>query len=228
MTKKKIFVIIAAYNEEKTIAKVIAGLRKQGYGNIIVVNDCSKDATSVMARKAKALVLDHPINRGQGAALQTGMEYALAHGADYIVHFDGDDQQRPEEVKDLLKKIVSGKYDIAIGSRFLGKKSDSLPWFRRFALKGGVFILRFFYGLAVTDAHNGFRAMTARTARTLRITQDRMAHASEIIELIGKQNLRWVEVPVHVDYSDYSLEKGHSGVFGWIKILVRMVYEKLL
>ncbi|RME52943.1 glycosyltransferase family 2 protein [Candidatus Woesearchaeota archaeon] len=225
-TRKKVFIVIAAFNEEKAIGRVIKGLQKNKYTNIVVVDDCSADRTAEVARRAGAIVLRHAANKGQGAALRTGMKYALSKGANYIVHFDADGQHRPDEVKDLLTPLFDGQAEVALGSRFLGKDPTGIPWFRRFALKTSVFILRVFYGLPVTDAHNGFRAMTARAARKIRITQDRMAHASEIIELIAKHKLSWIEVPVHIRYNKYSLRKGTSSIPVWIGILARMIWKR--
>ncbi|NJL44249.1 MAG: glycosyltransferase family 2 protein [Nitrosarchaeum sp.] len=224
---ERISVVIAAYNEARMIGKVVSGLKREGYESVIVVDDCSKDATAQRARAAGALVLRHPINRGQGAALKTGMDYALANGASHIVHFDADGQHRPEEIASLIRALNEG-HDIAIGSRFLGKEAKNLPRLRKIALQGSVRILRFFYGLPVTDAHNGLRAMTASAATRINITQDRMAHASEIIEIIAREGLLWKEVPVHIDYTNYSLRKGASNLRGWLRILARMLFKKLL
>jgi len=221
---KRIFIVIAAFNEEKSIAKVIDDLHKHGYKNLVVVDDCSRDKTSKVALKKKAIVLRHIVNRGQGAALKTGIGYALENGADYIVTFDGDRQHHANEIKNLLKPLETKKVSVALGSRFL-KDNDTLPFIRRMVLKMGVLVMWILYGIKLTDSHNGFRALSRRAAELIEITSDRMEHASQIVEEINKKNISYVEVPVTITYSDYSLAKGQRS-FNSIKIGLKMLFRK--
>ena len=125
----KIFIIVPAYNEEKNIGPVLSELT-QNYKNIIVVDDASKDKTTDIVKKFPITLLEHKINRGQGAALETGNQYALKNGADLIVHFDADGQFLVNEIEDLIKPIIHEDYEIVLGSRFLEKKSK-IPWIKK-------------------------------------------------------------------------------------------------
>jgi len=164
MNKGDVWIVIAGYNEEKAIGHVIDNLKAAGYYNSVVTDDGSRDRTQEVAQKHGAHALRHVINRGQGAALKTGIDYALLNHAKYIVTFDADGQHRVEDLQAMLKPVVDGDADITIGSRFLDKKSD-IPLVRKILLKGSVLIIWLFYGVKMTDAHNGFRAFTAEAAR---------------------------------------------------------------
>jgi len=223
---KKVFVVIAAYNEKDSISRVIEDLHKNSYRNVIVVDDGSKDNTPQIAERKKAIVLQHILNRGQGAALKTGIDFALTKGADIIITFDADGQHQAKEIKKLMKPVASGKVDIALGSRFIDHKSD-MPLGRVILLKGSVLVQRLFYGLKLTDAHNGFRAFSRKAAQKIEITADRMAHASQIINEISKKKISYTEVPVTILYTKYSMEKGVGSFSQACKILWRMILDKL-
>jgi len=222
----EVYIVIAAYNESKSIAKVIAGLKKAGYNNVVVIDDGSKDDTYDIALNAGSTVLRHVVNRGQGAALKTGIEYALRSGADIIVTFDADGQHRIADLKAMIAPVKSGEYDITVGSRFL--KAVDMPFFRRLTLKIAVVVVWFFYGAKMTDAHNGFRVMSRKAAQIIDITSDRMEHASQIVEEIHKKNLKFKEVPVTILYTDYSMQHGHGGMIQAIKVLARMIIRRII
>jgi polyprenyl-phospho-N-acetylgalactosaminyl synthase len=226
MDKKSIYFVIAAYNEENSIVKVVGSLKKAGYEHIIVVDDGSSDNTYEAAKRAGAIALQHIVNRGQGASLQTGMDYALMHDAQYIVHFDADGQHRIEDLPAMLQPVISGRYDVALGSRFL--KDYDLPFVRKVLLKGAVVVQNTFYGVNLSDAHNGFRVFSRKAAERIQITMDRMAHASEIVEEIKDENLRFKEVPVKILYNDDTIKKGHGGFMQAIKVLSNMFLKKFL
>jgi len=223
---KKIFIIIAAYNEARSISSVIKGLRKAKYTNIVVVDDCSQDTTYNVAERAGAVVLRHMVNRGQGAALRTGIEYALEHGAGICVTFDADGQHRIEDLPAMLKPVLSGKFDVALGSRFM-KKRGNIPLRRKLTLRIAVLVQNIFYGIHLTDAHNGFRVFSRKAAQAINITCDRMAHASEIAEQIHTHNLRYKEVPIIIKYSKETLEKGHGSFGQGIRVFFDMLMKKL-
>lgn len=225
--KKKTWIVIAAYNEEKKISDVIKDLKKHGYKNIAVVDDGSSDKTVEKAEKAGAEVLIHAVNRGQGASLKTGIDYALHRGAEYVVTFDADGQHQAKDLERMIPPVASGKYDVALGSRFIEGAAE-IPTHRKILLKGSVLVQRFFYGVILTDAHNGFRVLSRKAAEAIRITSDRMEHASEISEEIFTHELKHKEVPVDIIYSDYSLAKGHGSLWGGIKILGQALLRKLL
>jgi len=222
----KIFIVIAAYKETGSIGKVVKNLRKS-YKNIIVVDDGSKDGTSEEAKNSGAIVLNHVINRGQGAALQTGITCALDNKADIIVTFDADGQHQVKDLKKMIPLVVSGKYDVILGSRFL-KGAKKIPSGRKFLLRGSIIFQRFLYGVKLTDAHNGLRVLSRKAAQNINITSDKMEHASEIAEQIFKKKLKYKEVPVDILYNDETLDKGHGSFFGAMKIAWQFFVRKLL
>jgi polyprenyl-phospho-N-acetylgalactosaminyl synthase len=199
-------VVVPAFNESAVIGPSVRELRNQ-FRNVVVVDDGSIDATSAAALGAGAVVLRHSVNAGQGAALQTGIDYALARGAKFIATFDADGQHQVKDLLAMLAVLQRSTHDIVLGSRFLGH-AEGLPMARRLVLKAAVVFTNWTTGVRLTDAHNGLRVMTAPAARQLHIRQDGMAHASELIEQIGRLRLRYEEVPVTITYSDYSKAKG--------------------
>lgn len=201
-----ICIVVAAYNEWRSIGDVVASLITD-YPRVIVVDDGSFDDTGSIARLEGATVLRHLLNRGQGAALQTGIRAALKTGAAYIVTFDADGQHEVADIARLLAPLQSGQCDVSLGSRFLGTVAE-IPWLRRLTLRAAVFFTRLVTGLPLTDAHNGMRAFTSSAAEMIDLRQDRMAHASEILDQLASLRLRIREVPVTVRYTAYSMDKG--------------------
>ncbi len=222
---KKVFFVIPAFNEEKSIGRVLKELKSNNYKNLVVVDDCSNDKTYFIAKKFKVHVLKHKKNIGQGAALRTGINFALKKGADAIVTFDSDGQHSVKDIPKMLKPVLSEKVDVALGSRFL--KKTKMPLKRRILLKGSVIIQRIFYGIKLTDVHNGFRVFSRKAAKKIRISSNRMEHASEIIEEIVKHKLIYQEVPVTIKYTNHSLEKGHGSYFQALKVFLKMMKKKL-
>lgn len=203
-----VWVVIAAYNEAGVIGRVIADVRFRGFP-IVLVDDGSADATAEVAERAGAVVVRHPVNLGQGAALQTGIKFALDEGADFIVTFDADGQHRSADIAGLVNALAQHGVDYALGSRFLGG-AVNLPPARWLLLKAATWFTRITSGLSLTDTHNGLRAMTRRGASAIRLRQNRMAHASEILSQIAASRLKYIEVPVTIEYSAYSLAKGQK------------------
>jgi len=220
-----IWIVIAAFNEAHSIGHVLKDLVKAGYKNVIVVDDGSEDDTSRIAKQYTSHVLNHVINRGQGASLRTGIDYALRHGADIIVTFDADGQHRVEDIPAMVTPVKNDEVDIALGSRFL-KPGSNVPFVRKLFLKGGILIVWLLYGIKLTDVHNGFRAFSHHAAETIEITADRMEHASEILSEIKKKKLRYVEIPVIIKYTEYSKEHGQSSLNA-VRIFYRMIMHKL-
>ena len=209
-SRSDVFIVVPAYNEASVVHDVVRDLRSE-YPNVVVVDDGSRDATAAEARRAGATVLRHMMNRGQGAALQTGIDYAVQRGAQIVVTFDADGQHRVEDVDHLIDALEKSGADIAVGSRFLDQRSN-VPALRRLTLRVAALFMRITSGVALTDAHNGLRAMRRSAAEKIHLTIDGMAHASEIIDQIYRLRLRVTEVPVVIHYSEYSLGKGQSGM----------------
>jgi len=217
-----IFVVVPAYNEEKRIGQVLDDLSLLPY-KTIVVDDASTDKTvKIVSAYSNVVLLRHKINRDQGAALQTGNQYALSHGADLIVHFDADGQFLTSEIKDVLAPIINDNYDIVFGSRFLDKKSD-IPAFK----KNVIFPLarlvnRIFLGIKTSDPQSGFRAMTRSVAERIVIEQDGKAHCSEIMAKAFEYKLRIKEVPITVIYHEFGQSMSHG-----FKILKDLLFSKI-
>jgi len=218
----KIFIIVPAYNEEKNIGPVLSELT-QNYKNIIVVDDASKDKTTDIVKKFPITLLEHKINRGQGAALETGNQYALKNGADLIVHFDADGQFLVNEIEDLIKPIIHEDYEIVLGSRFLEKKSK-IPWIKKNLLFPlGHLVNKIFFKIKLTDPQSGFRAMSRDAVQKIKIEQDQMAHCSEILHKAFKYKLKIKEVPMTVIYHRFGNNFG-----GGLKILKDLIFRKII
>jgi polyprenyl-phospho-N-acetylgalactosaminyl synthase len=219
-----IWIIIAAFNEAAVIGPIISDIVGRNY-HVAVIDDGSQDATGQIALAAGATVVTHPVNLGQGAALQTGIKFALQHDAGYIVTFDADGQHRPSDIPRLINALVDSKATYALGSRFLGS-SRGMPLRRRLLLQAAILLTRAVTGLRLSDTHNGLRAMTREGARRISLRQNRMAHASELLEQIAASGLAYVEVPVTIDYTRYSLAKG-QGLADSVTILFDLSVQKL-
>ena len=205
---KSLWVVVAAWNEGKKIREVVGKLLEQ-YQNVVVVDDGSQDDTWLEAHEAGAWVLRHPVNLGQGAALQTGLTFSIRSGAEFVATFDADGQHDVADLGRFLDAIQSRNLEVAIGSRFLGTATGMKPM-RRFMLKAAVIFTRLTTRLDLTDTHNGLRVFTRAAAAQIAITQNRMAHASQILEQIAERNLRYAEVPNTIIYTEYSMAKGQK------------------
>jgi glycosyltransferase involved in cell wall biosynthesis len=188
-----IWVIVPAFNEMHRVVGVLDDLSALS-ASVVVVDDGSYDQTAELAASRNVHVLRHMVNRGQGAALLTGIDFALSRGATFLVTFDSDGQHRAADVPQMIEILKRSEADLVLGSRFLGS-APGIPLHRRVLLKLAVLFTRLTTGMRLTDAHNGLRAMTADAARTLRFSEDGMAHASQILSLAARSRLRVVEVP---------------------------------
>ncbi len=226
MSTSKIFVVIAAYNEEKRIGKVIKELKRKKYKDIVIVDDGSSDDTYEITKREKVYALKHIMNRGQGAALKTGIDFALKNNADIIVTFDADGQFLVREIKDMIKPILKKEADISLGSRFLGK-TVNMPFLKKIVLKLGIFVVLILYRIKITDSQSGFRAMSKKAATKINLSADRMEHAGEFFHEIKRNNLKYKEVPITVIYDKYSLKKGQDWAHS-IDLGIKMVVKRLL
>jgi glycosyltransferase involved in cell wall biosynthesis len=224
MDLQDVWIVMAAYNEGPTVEVVVDDVKSLGF-SVVVVDDGSADQTSAVARRAGAHVVTHPFNLGQGAALQTGIDYSLRRNANYIVTFDADGQHDPYDIRKMLDALITANADIVCGSRFQGS-TENMPSSRKALLKLAVLFTNVTTGLKMTDAHNGFRVMTADCARKVKISQNRMAHASEIISMIALLKLKYIEAPVSVKYTPYSLAKGQR-ISDALSILTDLIFKGL-
>jgi glycosyltransferase involved in cell wall biosynthesis len=227
----KLAIVIAAYNEGGALGSVLAGLPKS-LDKIttitpVVVDDGSRDETSkVAAQFPGAVVLRHVINCGQGGALRTGFDYAIQEDYDVVVTFDADGQHSSAEIQDMIEPILKGEVDVVLGSRFLDKKAVNIPRLRKAILKAGIIFTRLLSHVNVTDTHNGFRALSISAVARMDLHQDKMEHASEILDQLYRQGISYKEMPVTIRYSDYSKAKGQR-TSNAVRIAVKMIIHKL-
>lgn len=211
------------YNEASVIHDVIGDVKK-AFAHIVCVDDGSTDDSVAIARAAGAHVVQHPINLGQGASLQTGFDFAL-HDSEMteVVTFDADGQHQVDDAIGMVAKLRADKLDVVIGSRFLDDRTQMTTLKRR-TLRLAAFYTRVTTGMALTDAHNGLRVLSRGLLEQVRLQQNRMAHASELIDQIGATKASWAEYPTHIVYTEYSKAKGQS-VLNSINILVELLFR---
>lgn len=215
-----IWVILPVYNEAKVLSSVLDELEKLEF-HIVAVDDRSTDDTFSLLARPSVIRLRHRLNLGQGAALKTGLQYALKKGAETIVTFDADGQMDSADIKKMINAMKEKGADVALGCR---QKDSSMPFLRAVVLQAGRLFTNFVTGLPLSDTHNGFRCFTRKAATTITISQNRMAHSSEILHQIAKNKLKWIEVPVTIRYTAYSIKKGQSS-FNFINILWDLLFK---
>jgi glycosyltransferase involved in cell wall biosynthesis len=203
--------VVPVYNEASVIGDVIADILRVT-PHVVCVNDGSRDGSAAEIVRAGAYLVDHPINMGQGAALQTGIEFARSlPGVDRFVTFDADGQHLVEDAVRMVELLDDDEVDIVLGSRFLGSSVGASPA-KKALLRAAVAFSNATSGVRLTDAHNGLRAFNRHVADTIEITAPDMTHASEIVELIARNGYRYREVPVTIHYTEYSRSKGQASV----------------
>ncbi|GAB2607530.1 glycosyltransferase family 2 protein [Pseudactinotalea suaedae] len=215
--------LVPVFNEARVVGDVIAEALEH-VGHVICVDDGSTDGSAVAARAAGATVLRHATNLGQGAALQTAIDHALTlPDVTYLVTFDADGQHQIEDALAMVELARTEDLGIVFGSRFLDERTQA-GFLKRLILKTAVWVTNQSTGMRLTDAHNGLRVMRRDAAAAVRLTQNRMAHASEIVLQLGRTNLPWREFPVHVLYTEYSKAKGQS-LLNAVNILFELTFR---
>ena len=215
-------VIVPAYNEAERIGRVLRDLFEHDCKNVLVVDDGSSDATARVAKEAGAAVIRHALNRGQGAALETGNEWARQQGAEVVVHFDGDGQHEASDIAPAIAVLREHNLDAVLGSRFLGVRSR-VPFLKRVLILPVSRLVNYiFTGVLLSDAHNGFRVLGSRSLHSICIRQDGMAHNSEIVAELKARGFRFAEVPVRVTYHEFG-----QGIEGGIKIIWNLILSYL-
>lgn len=206
---KQVCVILPFYNEEEVIEKVLRELIASNY-LVVAIDDGSTDRSNEIARKMNCVLLKHPSNFGQGAALQTGISFARINPKiEYFVTFDSDGQHQVSDINHMLKPLVNGETDFVFGTRFQDDKTK-FPFFKRIVLRAAIKYTQLSTGVAITDTHNGFRAFNKLAANRINLNFSGMTHASEFVEKAGQSGLSIKEVPVHILYTKYSKRKGQS------------------
>lgn len=220
----EVFIILPCYNEHNSIIPVVTELIQYGY-TVVLVDDGSIPPIESLVRDKSIFYLRHKINLGQGAALQTGISYALKKSARFIVTFDADGQHRASEIQGMLQFLSESRLDIVLGSRFLLHSNLHMDLSRKLVLQVARFANFLLTGYLLSDAHNGFRVMTAKAASRMQITENGMSHATEFLSEIKRNKLQYSEFPVTVDYTDYSKQKGQSS-WNSFRILFDLLLNK--
>ena len=220
----RIFVIIPCYNEASVIRKTVEEVLEKGY-RVVIVDDCSRDNSKKQLSGLPLYYLRHRVNMGQGAALQTGIEFAKKKGAKYFVTFDADGQHDCNDIPGMIEFLEKESADIVFGSRFLPGSKTNVSRSRSFALNMGRYINYFVSGILLSDSFNGLRLLSRQAVEKIKITENRMAHPVEILMLTAASKIKYAEYPVTIHYSDYSKGKGLKNKDG-IKILFEIFLHK--
>lgn len=216
---KDVWIVIPAYEEERTIGPVIEGLKDRGHDRIIVVDDGSEDRTEEVARSKGVEVVRHERNRGLGAAIRTGLREARSRGAEIVVTFDADGQHKPEDIQKLLEALDGA--DFAVGVR----KRGQMPLNKRLG-NTGLDIITHLLGGPLMDSQSGFRAFGPRALEKIRIRSDRYSVSSEIMIQVGENELRFSTVPIEGVFTDYSKASGTTIASG-VRIFFNLLKLKV-
>ena len=209
MDKSNICIIVPIYNEDKVVRGIAKALVDEKY-TVLIVDDGSSDNSLKVISDLPVYTLKHSTNFGQGAALQTGFEFAKKNpNLEIFVTFDSDGQHQPKDIDNVVLPIKENRADIVFGTRFQDDKTK-MPILKRIILKLAVKYTNLSTGVPLTDAHNGFRAMNRRALEEMNLNLNGMAHASEIVATAHRANLITAEVPVEILYTKYSKAKGQS------------------
>lgn len=221
-----VVVVVPVFNEASVLGDVLTTLRAH-FDQVVVVDDGSRDGSAAVAQGAGATVLRHAVNLGQGAALQTGFDHVIRHtDARYVVTFDADGQHDPVDALAMLEAARTDGVHVVLGSRTLGV-AHGQPILRRALLRLALTFTRATTGLALSDSHNGLRVLSREAVQVLRLRQRGMAHASELLMAIAGSGLSWVEHPVNISYTEYSLSKGQSNLNAF-NVLYDLTVDRLV
>ena len=227
-TQDDVWLVIPLYNEGSVIADVVTDARRT-FANVVCVDDGSRDDSAVQAERAGAVLIRHPVNLGQGAALQTGFDYAKTDPRmRYVVTYDADGQHQISDVVAMVRHARENDLQVVFGSRFLDDRTSASA-LKKLVLKMAVIFTNATTHTKLTDAHNGLRVLRRDVLEQLEITQNRMAHATEIVNEIGAMRIdghavTYAEMPVHILYTDYSASKGQS-LWNAVNILVELIWR---
>jgi len=236
--KDMMIFVVRAYNESQTIGDVIEHILAAWYHKILVVNDGSTDQTAAVVQQKQqkhpdALILsaDHMINRWGWSANKTAFAFVHRYSSmldvKWVVTFDADGQMDINDMRNFFHIMQSQPADIYLGSRFIpGAQTQNMPLMRKWILYISRIVTTVFYGVQITDPHNGFRVIGVHTLAKISITADGMHYANEINEHIRKHRMLYYEVPVNIRYTSYSLAKGQKNSNS-IKLAIEMIYKKL-
>jgi len=226
---KTLILILPAFNEGPVIKKVLIELKSKVKNlpvktKIIVINDGSTDSTAREVKKAKVALLTHRLNRGLGASISTGLQYAKLNQADFAITMDSDGQHDPDDIKSILNPLLNNKADIVVGSRML-EANNPMPGLKKILNLFSNLFTKLLFGIYSTDSLSGFRGFSKIALNKIELKTERMEVSNELFLQIKKHHLKYTEVPIKVIYTDYSIKKGQksSNAFAIIfKLLLRL------
>jgi len=222
-------VVVPAFNEQNNILQVIREIQAALPDvDILVVNDCSVDNTSKMARMAANVkVADLPCNLGIGGAMQTGFKYAVTAGYEYVVQIDGDGQHVPAEVTKMMEAMLLSRGDMVIGSRFLEVQSFRTTWCRRVGIKLFYLLFRALVNTRITDSTSGFRLYNRKSLAVLSRYYSSDYPEPDAIVLLKKHGLQVCEVGVEMR----EREHGNSSItpikspYYMMKVIITILFS---
>jgi len=200
---------------------------EKGY-SVVVVDDSSKDGSKKQIIGLPVYYLRHRVNMGQGAALQTGIDYAGKKGAKYFVTFDADGQHDSSDIEGMVELIEKEKSDIVFGSRFLPGSKTNVSGSRTFVLNVARYVNYLVSGILLSDAYNGLRLLDRKAAENIKLTENKMAHATQIQVLAAKHKLSYSEYPNSIHYNEYTTGKGlrnRDGIKIFFEILLYKIFQ---
>lgn len=219
-------VVVPMFNEATSIGAVVTDLH-ESFSRVVCVDDGSADGSGLVAAAAGATVVRHPVNLGQGAALQTGFTFALTDpGVRHVITFDADGQHSRTDAERMLQVARDEQVDVVLGSRFLTRTDHDVPPLRRLVLRAATRFTRVTTGLDLTDTHNGLRVLSRSAVEGMDLTLDGMAHASQLLSQVASRKMTYVEAPVTIAYTEYSLSRGQSNVNA-VNIAFDLAMERL-
>jgi glycosyltransferase involved in cell wall biosynthesis len=220
---RDVAIVIPVYNEDQVLGEVLRDVLST-FANVVCVDDGSTDRSSEVVSATSAILVSHPMNLGQGAALQTGIEAALQiPQVKYLVTFDSDGQHSVSDALAMVERLRQGDIEVVFGSRFLDERTN-VGLLKKSVLKLAVLYTNALSGVKLTDAHNGLRAFTRNVAQSIELTHNGMAHATEIVNQISRGKFAYTEMPVHIVYTDYSKAKGQS-LWNSVNILFDLIFR---
>ncbi len=237
MNKSEIVFLVRAYNESKKIEEVIKSIIGFWYKNILIIDDWSTDNTEEIIhwikksnKDTKIILLRHLFNRWWWASLETWFEYIRKYWDllwfNYIFTFDADWQHNINDSKNFISQMEKSKnLDIILWSRFIEKTNTNAPFHRRVILFLWIIFTYITTWLNFTDSHNWYRLLKLSAIKKIKLTMDWMEYASELIEQIKINNLKYKEIPVNIKYTEYSLNKWQKSSNA-INIALRMIWNK--
>jgi glycosyltransferase involved in cell wall biosynthesis len=213
--------LIPAYNEERFIGSIV--LAAQDHVDlVVVVDDGSRDRTSELARRAGAVVVQHQVNQGKAAAVNTGFAYVRSLQPEAMIMLDGDGQHCAADIPTVIQPVLDNTADIVVGSRFLNVKSK-IPIYRQLGQHGLTLATNLASGVNSSDSQSGYRAFSAHALRELSFGQGGFSIESEMQFLARMHKLRVAEVPVHVIYAEPAKRNPFKHGLQVIQGILRMI-----